>query len=55
VVPPGDPVALGGAIAAVLADPENAARLGENGRGRVLEHFSWSTVVDRCLAAYASD
>ena len=52
VVPPGNPAALGAAIASVLADPDAADRMGARGRARVLEHFSWSKVVDRCLAAY---
>jgi glycosyltransferase involved in cell wall biosynthesis len=55
VVPPGDPAALGAAIAAVRADPDLAARMGANGRARVLDRFRWSNVVDRCLAAYAGD
>jgi glycosyltransferase involved in cell wall biosynthesis len=52
VVPPGNPAALGAAIASVLADPAAANRMGERGRARVVEHFSWSKVVERCLAAY---
>jgi alpha-maltose-1-phosphate synthase len=52
VVPPGNPTALGAAIASVLADPGAADRMGARGRARVVEHFSWSKVVERCLAAY---
>ena len=52
VVPPGNPPALGAAISAVLADADAADRMGARGRARVVEHFSWSKVVDRCLAAY---
>ena len=52
VVPPGNPAALGAAIGSVIADPDAAAAMGARGRARVLEHFSWSKVVDRCLAAY---
>ena len=52
VVPPGNPAALGAAIGSVLADPAAADRMGARGRARVVEHFSWSKVVERCLAAY---
>jgi glycosyltransferase involved in cell wall biosynthesis len=52
VVPPGNPAALGAAIARVLGDPAAASTMGERGRARVIEHFSWSKVVERCLAAY---
>ena len=52
VVPPGNSGALGAAISSVLADLNAADTMGARGRARVLEHFSWSKVVDRCLAAY---
>ena len=52
VVPPGNPAALGSAIAALRGNPEEARRLGSNGRARVIERFRWENVVDRCLAAY---
>ena len=52
VVPPGNPAALGAAIGGVLADPAAAGRMGARGRARAVEHFSWSKVVERCLAAY---
>jgi glycosyltransferase involved in cell wall biosynthesis len=52
VVPPGDPAALRAAISTILGDQEAADRMGASGRARALEHFSWSKVVDRCLAAY---
>ena len=54
VVPPNDPPALGAAIARVLADKAAADAMGARGRARVLDRFSWSKVVDRCLAAYRS-
>ena len=41
LVAPGDPGALATAIGKVLADPVLASRLGENGRRRVLERFTW--------------
>jgi glycosyltransferase involved in cell wall biosynthesis len=52
VVPPGNPGALGTAVAAVRANPEEAGRLGANGRTRVLDRFRWQNVVERCLSAY---
>ena len=52
IVPPGNPAALGAAIGSVLADPAAADRMGARGRARAVEHFSWSKVVERCLAAY---
>jgi glycosyltransferase involved in cell wall biosynthesis len=52
VVPPGTPAALGSAVAALRANPEEAGRLGANGRTRVLDRFRWDSVVDRCLSAY---
>ena len=52
IVPPANPPALGAAIAALRAEPDEAARLGANGRTRVLECFRWEHVVERCLRAY---
>ena len=52
VVAAANPPALGSAIAALRANPDEAARLGANGRTRVLERFRWEHVVDRCLQAY---
>jgi glycosyltransferase involved in cell wall biosynthesis len=54
VVPPGDVAALHDRLAQLLADPALARRLGANARQRVLERFTWTTVADRCLAAYES-
>jgi glycosyltransferase involved in cell wall biosynthesis len=53
VVAPNDPEALGAAVGRVLRDRELAARLGDAGRQRVLERFTWSSVAQRCLAFYA--
>ena len=54
VVPPNNPVALGGSIDALLADTVRANEMGRAGRQRVLDHFRWDQVVDRCLDAYAA-
>ncbi len=40
-VPPADPSALTHAILDLLQDPDERARIGENGRRRVLERFTW--------------
>jgi glycosyltransferase involved in cell wall biosynthesis len=52
VVPPGNPAALGAAIAALRSDRTAAAALGDAARRRVLDRFRWPQVVDRCLEAY---
>ncbi|MDY3552145.1 glycosyltransferase family 4 protein [Gemmata sp. JC717] len=54
VVPPNDAAALREKLR-FLRDNESAVcELGAAGRARVLEHFTWSTTVTRCLEAYAS-
>jgi glycosyltransferase involved in cell wall biosynthesis len=52
IVPEHDPAQLGERLGRLAADPALADELGRAGRRRVLEHFSWPTVVDRCLRAY---
>jgi glycosyltransferase involved in cell wall biosynthesis len=42
IVPARDPEALARAIAELLLDAETRARLGERGRQRILDRFSWS-------------
>jgi glycosyltransferase involved in cell wall biosynthesis len=53
VVPPNDPGALRERIRWLRAHPAEAQRMGDAGRRRVLERFTWDQVVDRCLEAYA--
>ena len=53
LVPVGDPAALAEAISALLADPENARRLGVSARKRS-SRFDWSQVVERYLEVYAN-
>jgi glycosyltransferase involved in cell wall biosynthesis len=56
IVPPNDPATLGERLAWMRAHPPAAAAMGTAGRQHVLERFTWSAVVDRCLDAYrASD
>lgn len=52
VVPPNDPQALGERIRWLREHPLEARRMGAAARQRVLEHFSWDRVVDRCFRAY---
>jgi glycosyltransferase involved in cell wall biosynthesis len=54
LVPPGDADALAAALAALLADPERARRLGEAGRERVLAEFSGARAAERVLALYST-
>ena len=52
LVTPGDVDELRDRLEQLLRDPALAARMGENGRARVLERFTWDACAERCLAAY---
>ena len=52
VVPPNDAAALRSKILWLQEHPAEAAQMGAAGRKRVIDLFSWSRVVDRCLDAY---
>jgi glycosyltransferase involved in cell wall biosynthesis len=54
LVPPGDPVRLGRALSRILEDPRLAARMGEAGRKRVLQHFTWDRIAEKTLKLYRS-
>ena len=54
LVPPGDPVRLGRALAKLLEDPKLAVRLGKAGRRRVLRHFTWDRIAEKTLKLYRS-
>lgn len=51
-VPPGDAEALRKAIGRVLDEPELRARLGRNGRARVLARFTWRNAAVRTAERY---
>jgi glycosyltransferase involved in cell wall biosynthesis len=50
LVPPQDPRALAGALAALIADPAARLRLGRAGRRRVVERFALEPGIDRLAA-----
>lgn len=52
LVEPGDVGQLHDAIAELLDDPDRRARLGENGRRRARERFSWEAVARTVAQAY---
>jgi glycosyltransferase involved in cell wall biosynthesis len=52
-VPPGDVPALRSAIERLLGDRELRRRMGEAGRRRAAEHFSWDAVTSRTVELYA--
>jgi len=52
LVPPGDDAALAAALTRLLTDTALRARLGANGRARVLGEFSERNMVERMLAVY---
>jgi glycosyltransferase involved in cell wall biosynthesis len=52
IVAPNDTAALRDRIRWLLDHPREGASMGAAGRRRVLEHFTWPAVVQRCLEAY---
>ncbi len=54
LVPPRDPAALAGALAALLEDPAAARRMGEQGRARAAKLFPVDRMVQETEALYAA-
>jgi glycosyltransferase involved in cell wall biosynthesis len=52
IVEPGDQSALRARLEWLSAHPVDADAMGAAGRARVLAHFQWHDVVERCLDAY---
>ncbi|MEX0786673.1 MAG: glycosyltransferase family 4 protein [Dehalococcoidia bacterium] len=52
LVPPGDAPALAAAIERILADSELQLRLGQAGRRRIVDHFSWRQTALRTVDLY---
>jgi len=52
LVPPKDPKALAAAIWKILADPAGRRKMGQLGRRRVEELFSWGKVAERTVNVY---
>ena len=53
---PGNPRQFAARLAAAInrfaADPERARRMGQAGRRRVVEHYSWASIAERTLDLY---
>ena len=52
LVPPGDAGALAAAVLGLLADPGRRARIGEAGRQRVAERYSWTAAAEGTVEQY---
>lgn len=52
VIPPGNPVALAGAIRSLLADPDRAEQMGAMGRRLVNDRYGWPLIATRIGEVY---
>ena len=50
---PNDPAALRDKLCWLRDHPEESQRMGQSGRQRILEGFTWPAVVRRCLDVYS--
>lgn len=53
LIPPNDAPAIREKLRLLFGTPELLARLGEAGRQRILERFTWDAVARKCLDAYS--
>jgi len=53
LVPPANPEALAVALTRLLNDPDTRRRMGQAGRRRVEEQFSWASIAERTERVYA--
>lgn len=51
-VDPFDPVAVSAALNRLLADPDEARRMGENGRQAILTTYNWAVELSKLLKCY---
>jgi glycosyltransferase involved in cell wall biosynthesis len=54
LVPPGDPSELARAISRLLGDDNLRRSMGQAGRQRILQHFTWERIAQDLLQRYAS-
>lgn len=55
IVPPNDPDALRRKLIWLRENPSRRREIGDAARGRVLENFTWPTVVRKCLKIYVNE
>jgi glycogen synthase len=54
LVKPGEPKEIAEAVKRMLLDPKTAAKWGENGRKRVEQYFSWTSIAEKTRDLYQS-
>ena len=50
--PAGFVAAMAATVNSLLTDPERARRMGQAGRRRAVEHFSWTSIAEQTVALY---
>ncbi len=53
LVPPGNPIALANALRSLLVDRDMRLRMGQAGRQRAVDHFSWDSIAAQTAEIYA--